>query len=175
MKAADNSPANPINKWQEMPLWLGGAALAVVFVGDGVLQLLGRSPLVPVAPLQNLREWLPTAVGLTEITAGALLLWPSVVSFAAVTLGLIMAGGIYLQLQSGIGPLLLSPLLLCVGLALIGYERSPRVRSVRRLKSVLNTFAEEEILREELRREALPRPLSRDRRRLNKRVLSARR
>jgi uncharacterized membrane protein YphA (DoxX/SURF4 family) len=148
----------PSSKWQEFPLWAGGAVLAAVFIGDGIFQLLGRSPLVPLAALQDLPEWLATAVGSIEIAAGAMLLLPAVIPFAAACLGVIMAGGIYLQFQSGTGFLFLSPLLLCVGVAILGYERSPRVRSIRRLKSVVNAFAEEEILREELRRDELPSP-----------------
>jgi hypothetical protein len=142
-------------KWQELPLWVAGGFLAVVCVLDGVLQLSGRSLLVPL-PAEGLPAWLPAAVACIEIIASLCLFVPWLVSIGAGCLGVIMAGGVVAHWQAGNGLLLISPVLVGIGLAIIGYELSQPVSSLRRLRSILNAFAEDEILREELRRQSLP-------------------
>jgi hypothetical protein len=87
-----------------------------------------------------------------------MLLFPRLILLAAIGLGLTMAGGIGLQIYLGNPLLVVPPFFLLLGLGLLTYSRSPQITSVRRLKSVMDAFAEEEILREELRRETLRTP-----------------
>jgi uncharacterized membrane protein YphA (DoxX/SURF4 family) len=141
-------------KWPELPLWIAGAALATVCVVDGILQFAGRSAFVPLPSIKDLPQWLGVIVGCVEIAAAICLVMPWLVSLGAILLGLIMVGGMVANLQVGNSLLLFAPLSLSVGLAIIGYQLSPQVSSVRRLRSVLDVFADGEILREEIRRQS---------------------
>jgi len=159
-------------RWQEFPLWIGVAVLSAMFVTDGILQCLGRSVLVPIGSFQEAPNWLPTLIGVIEIAAGALLLRSRSTPYAALYLCLIMITGAYLHLRFTGGTLFVAPSLLSAAVAIIGYERSPRVISMRRFRSAIDAFAESEILREELRREAVVEPVTRVRPRLRKAVAS---
>ena len=144
----------PSLKWPDLPIWVAIAVLAIVFVVDGVLQCVGQSFLAPVTSVPNAPSWLSPAVGAIEIGAGALLLLAGATTFAASCLAVVMVAGVLLQVRFTGGLAFIPPLLLLAGLAVIGYERSTRIRSIRRLRSAVDIFAEAEILREQLRRDA---------------------
>jgi len=145
----------PSTKWQNLPIWLAIGVLAVVFFVDGILQWFGQSFLVPLTSLPNAPDWLLPAVGTVEIGAGALLLLSGATTFAAACLALVMVAGALLHVRFTGGLAFIPPLLLLAGLVVIGYERSARIRSMRRLRSAVDIFAEAEILREQLRRDAV--------------------
>jgi hypothetical protein len=154
---------------------MGVAVLAAVFVTDGILQCLGRSFLVPVTSLQDLPSWLPVIIGSLEIAAGTFLLLSRSSLYAALYLCILMIAGAYLHLRFTGGISFVAPSLLCAAVGIIGYERSPRVLSMRRFRSAIDAFAESEILREELRREAVVEPVRQTRPKARRAVASGRR
>ncbi len=82
--------------------WALSIMLAFVFLNQAVPKLVGQPGM-----LQRFEEWgysprFASGIGMLELVGAALVLFPSLASYGAALLGVIMVGAIYTHLSTGV-------------------------------------------------------------------------
>ena len=117
------------SKGRNIAVWVVSALLGLLFVAAGAGKFFD-----PQAKVMFVKwgwpDWLRIAVGVVELSGGALLLVPRAVPTAAALLAATMAGAAFTHLRApGEALSALGPLLVIGGLAFVGWsrwrERSP--------------------------------------------------
>lgn len=150
--AAPDAPSPP-TVFQTATL-VACVALGMLFVVLGALKIVLPPPEHARLALGDAR-WIHILVGLVEVGGGLFLLWPRTVQVGAGVMAAFLAALLGLALVRGERSLmLLIPLVVLVGVILVGYLRHPGRLAVSRMQSVLDRYAEQQLRKEAKKRTA---------------------
>lgn len=106
-------------------VWILSVLLAAVFATTGISKLIGTEPLtLQAAAMQGFPPWIRMVVGVVEVVGALALLVPTVASFAAAMLALLMIPATITQWISG-QPGVFIPILLLALLLIVAWRRNP--------------------------------------------------
>lgn len=129
-------------------------ALGLLFVVAGALRVALPPPEHARLTLGEAR-WVHVLVGLVEIGGGLFLLWPRTVPLGAGVMGTFLVTLLSLALLRGDrSPVLLPPVIVLVGVIVIGYLRHPGRLAITRLRSAMDRYAEQQLRKERKKRPA---------------------
>jgi uncharacterized membrane protein YphA (DoxX/SURF4 family) len=110
---------------RNVTIWVLSVLLAAVFVIAGVPKLMpGETYWVEAFAMYGYPGWLRTVVGVVETVGAACLLVPSLATYAAIALAVVMFGATYTELVRP-GPATFIPPILLVLLLLLAWLRKP--------------------------------------------------
>ena len=147
-----NPTQNQLSRASTIAVRITIGLLALLFIGFGIIIL--TLPTIAATSLEKwgYPDWVRIVVGIVTISGGFVLLVSRFAFYAAGLLGVVLAGAIFNQLAQGeeVQAVVALPLLVLV--AIVAAARRPRVVTARRLRAVLDVFAEQEIINEQHRR-----------------------
>jgi uncharacterized membrane protein YphA (DoxX/SURF4 family) len=117
-----------LNRAKKIALWSITTLLAAAFLMFGTLKLTGAEQLVEQFSKWGFPSWFRLFVGVAEIVGAGLLIFPRTTLPGAVTLGILMAGCVFMHLKTGEGPQSIPAVVLFILLLGIGYARRPQER-----------------------------------------------
>jgi hypothetical protein len=127
-------------------------ALGLLFVVFGALKVVLPPPEHARLALGDER-WIHVLVGVVEVGGGLFLLWPRTVPVGASIMAMFLLSLVSVAMLRGDrSPLLLIPLLVLVGVIVIGYLRHPGRLAGYRLRSAMDRYAEQQLRKERKRR-----------------------
>jgi putative oxidoreductase len=140
-----------MRNWKSITLWTVSAPLAALFLAAGISKWASAEALQAFAGW-GYPVWFARLVGVIEITAGVLLLWPRTAWRAAGVLVVVMAGAVATHLYAGQSAQSILPALLAMVLVVLGYCRHPRATLRARLEAAVDWVAERELAQYQGRR-----------------------